>query len=428
MYPGVSKFCNNEDKSADVDLDMLASVATLLLAVSGCVTDEDCSLNGLCTSSTCVCDSGWRGDDCGLVHLAPVVLGSGYNLTGDERPTSSWGANIFPDEDLAQNPNTWHMYASEFTEHCDIRHWSPNSRIVHTVSTSGPLGPYSFANEVVPAFAHNPKVLKAPDGTWLMYTIGVKVPKQSLFNCSKHLYKGTPGRHLSEGTPVVRKNKRRQKKNIKKRKGPGRTPGNRESNITLYTAPSLTGPWTSQGVVLGENDQGTWDEDTSNPSPWILPSGEVLLMYRGCVVGGGGCHNEYIGVASAPSWRGPYTRLLKTPILPGTPAEDPSFWVDKRGHFHFLMHYIPDKVKVARHAFARNYTGPWSLHKTSIPYTTLVALDGGGSIEFHKRERPHFVFAADGTTPTHMITGVVTPGPWRGYSGPSYTLVQAVLP
>ena len=31
--------------------------------------------------------------------------------------------------------------------------------------------------------------------------------------------------------------------------------------------------------------------------------------------------------------------------------------VDKRGHFHFLMHYIPDAVLVARHAFARSYTG-----------------------------------------------------------------------
>ena len=378
---------------------MLASIATLLLAVSGCVTDEDCSLNGLCTSGKCVCDSGWRGDDCGLVNLAPAVLGSGYNLTGEQQPISSWGGNIFPDEDPAKNPNTWHMYASEFTEHCDIRHWSPNSRIIHAVSTSGPLGPYSFANEAVPAFAHNPKVLKAPDGTWLMYTIGVRLPKEKLFNCSAHLN--------NDGKP-------------------GRTPGNLESNVTLYTSPSLTGPWTSQGVVLGEDDQGTWDEDTSNPSPWILPSGEVLLMYRGCIVGGGGCYHEYIGVASAPSWRGPYTRLLKTPILRDTVAEDPSFWVDKRGHFHFLMHYIPDHTRVARHAFARNYTGPWSLHTASIPYTTSVSLEGGGSIEFHKRERPYFVF--NGTTPTHMITGVVSPGPWSGYQGPSYTLIQAVVP
>ena len=94
---------------------------------------------------------------------------------------------------------------------------------------------------------------------------------------------------------------------------------------------------------------------------------------------------------------------------------------------------IPDNEKVARHAFARNYTGPWTLHEASIPYDTDVSVvrpDGGaaGSIAFHKRERPHFVFDADGVTPTHMITGVVSPGPWSSYQGPSYTLVQEVLP
>ena len=120
--------------------------------------------------------------------------------------------------------------------------------------------------------------------------------------------------------------------------------------------------------------------------------------------------------------------VLNRSVLPAVPAEDPSFWVDKRGHFHFLMHYIPDGQRVARHAFARSYEGPWALHEASIPYDTDVALAGGGNIAFHKRERPHFVFGPDGTTPTHMITGVVSPGPWSGYQGPSYTLVQAVLP
>lgn len=381
----------------------------LVAFASACTTDLDCSLNGICVDASCACDSGWRGADCGVVNLAPAVLGSGYNRTGElPQPTSSWGANIFPDEDT---PDKWHMYASEFTEHCDIRNWSPNSRIVHTVSTTGALGPYAFASEAVPAFAHNPKVLRAPDGTWLMYTIGVPTAASALVNCSAP----QGGRGAGTGTDAL--------------DTPGRTPANRESNITLYTATSLEGPWAYHSVVLGEDDEGTWDEDTTNPSPWVLPSGEVLLMYRGCIVAGGGCGHEYIGVASAPSWRGPYTRLLNSSVLPQVPAEDPSFWRDRRGNYHFLMHYIPDDKLVARHAFARNYTGPWSLHEASIPYNTSVLLAGGeGSIEFHKRERPHFVFGADGFTPTHMITGVVSPGPWSGYQGPSYTLVQEVLP
>ena len=92
-----------------------------------------------------------------------------------------------------------------------------------------------------------------------------------------------------------------------------------------------------------------------------------------------GCDGEYMGVASAPSWKGPYKRLTKEPILPKVYAEDPSMWVDKRGNFHFLMHYIPDNVLVARHAFARHYTGPWAMHETTVPYNSTVQFTDGES-------------------------------------------------
>ena len=129
---------------------------------------------------------------------------------------------------------------------------------------------------------------------------------------------------------------------------PGRNPENLESNITLFTSKSLEGPWTRYGTVLGPDYKGMWDEDTSNPSPWVLPNGvnttackrlfslgcvphtdgavlqTVLLMYRGCTVFQPGCNGEYMGVASAPTWKGPYTRLLPRPILPKVYAEDPS--------------------------------------------------------------------------------------------------------
>ena len=62
-----------------------------------------------------------------------------------------------------------------------------------------------------------------------------------------------------------------------------------------------------------------------------------------------------------------YTRLGSGPILPSVEAEDPSLWVDKRGNFHYLMHYIPDGKLVARHAFASNYQGPWQIHTNTVP-------------------------------------------------------------
>eukprot|EP00041_Stephanoeca_diplocostata_P038457 m.1517851 g.1517851 ORF g.1517851 m.1517851 type:complete len:1260 (-) comp25219_c0_seq4:160-3939(-) len=373
-----------------------------------CTSDEDCSLLGVCMAAgTCKCDPGWTGDDCGRLRLLPVVRGSGYNLTNQDPPVNSWGANIFPADDTTDasrynSTSTWHMYAAEFENSCDISHWSPNSAIVHAVSSTGPLGPYKRGDVAVMPFAHNPKVARAPDGTWLMYTIGTPLPASTLYNCSK-----TPPSTAVGGTP-------------------GRTPKNLESNVTLFTSPSMHGPWTRFGIALGPNDEGTWDEDTSNPSPWVLPNGTVLLMYRGCVVYGGGCTKEYIGIASAPHWRGPYTRLRSSPVLPTVSAEDPSMWVDKRGHVHFLMHYIPDQNLVARHAFARHYTGPWNLHVDSIPYNTTLEYTDGTVEQLHKRERPQLVFDDD-MTPRYFVSGAVVPGSnEHGYSGKSYTLIQEV--
>jgi hypothetical protein len=380
----------------------------------GCSTDEDCSLLGVCASGRCLCDPGWSGADCGQLSLLPVRHGTGYNLTGSTPATSSWGANIFPSSSDTMS-QTWHMLASEFENHCDISRWSPNSAIVHAVSSVGPEGPYVRKAVAVPAFAHNPKVVQAPDGTWLMYTIGVPLPKSQLYNCSgKQQQQPLPNRDSRPGT-----------------RRPGRNPSNRESNITLYTASSLDGPWVSHGVVLGADSYASWDEDTSNPAPWVLPNGTLLLVYRGCVViacpPGSicGCDREHLGIASAPHWRGAYTRLSTDgPILPSAAAEDPSLWIDERGHFHLLMHYIPEAQLVARHAFARAYTGPWQMHTDSIPYTTTVAFTDGTELTYHKRERPQLVWS--GGAPSHLITGVVQPGDQHGYAGGSFTLIQRI--
>lgn len=284
---------------------VLSTVLLPSVRAAQCATDEDCSLLGVCDEGVCKCDAGWRGDDCGQLKLKPAQPGTGYNLTNEG--ISSWGANIFPDSPDSQgSTSTWHMYAAEFENKCGISHWSPNSAIVHATSTAGAAGPYVRRSTAVVPFAHNPKVVRAPDGTWLMYTIGVELPPSALFNCTDDS-RGTEATQQMQSAPP-----------------PGRNPMNRESNITLYTSSDLEGPWERFGVVLGPDYEGTWDEDTSNPSPWVLPNGTVLLMYRGCVVRQPGCEGEYMGVASAPSWKGPYTRLTKGPILPNVYAEDPS--------------------------------------------------------------------------------------------------------
>ena len=303
-------------------LALLIAAATTAVSGSACNSAADCSMLGVCTAGLCVCDAGWGGPACGVLQLLPVRRGTGFNRTAEApQPTSTWGANIFPGAAAGR----WDMIAAEFEQHCDISHWSPNSAIVHAVSTAGPEGPYTRQSVAVPPFAHNPKVLRAPDGTWLMYTIGVRVPElpyaPKIFNCTKPVAEREAMRQLAgeatansghKGVPPV----------APPPGSPGRTPPNLESNVTLYTAPEIKGPWTRFGIVLGRDFLGTWDEDTSNPSPYILPNGTVLLMYRGCKVSGGGCDDEKIGIARADHWKGPYQRLLGS-ILPDLSAEDP---------------------------------------------------------------------------------------------------------
>ena len=155
---------------------LLSLLLPLTTAQFKCATDDDCSLNGLCSPSTrlCSCDAGWRSPDCGALDLHPIPHSpSGYNLTSPPHSTSSWGGRILHDP---HTPSLFHLFAAEFTAHCGLDAWSPTSRVVRATSTTGPLGPYAFAQEVVAAFAHNPTVIYSPaDRLYLLYHIGCPV-------------------------------------------------------------------------------------------------------------------------------------------------------------------------------------------------------------------------------------------------------------
>ena len=66
----------------------------------------------------------------------------------------------------------------------------------------------------------------------------------------------------------------------------------------------------------------------SNAAPLLLPNGTALLGYRaggdGVALGGG------IGLAVAPSWRGPYARAGPSAARMLFPAEDAALYRDGR--------------------------------------------------------------------------------------------------
>jgi hypothetical protein len=145
-----------------------------------CTTDEDCSLNGLCTSGKCICDEGWTtlhgasdSNECGQLDFAPAAVsacGPACAFHGGEGGvdvlTSSWGGNVNKGDD-----GKYWLLAAEMAQQCSLKHWTTNSQVVAAVADA-PEGPFVRQNIALPPWAHNPETVRAPDGTWVLYTLG----------------------------------------------------------------------------------------------------------------------------------------------------------------------------------------------------------------------------------------------------------------
>ena len=149
----------------------------------------------------------------------------------------------------------------------------------------------------------------------------------------------------------------------------------------------------------------------------------MLLAYRGCPYNCDG--GEYLNLALASQYRGPYHRLHSAPLFPN-PNEHPFVWRDKRGHFHLLAHSLEaggafgDGPRVGRHAYARRLDGDWTFGNRTLAFSTAVEWTDGSVTQYYRRERPQLVFSDDGEmTPLYLTNGVQEAG-----QGSSYTLIQ----
>jgi hypothetical protein len=75
---------------------LLAHVAALLAvialpSIAACVTNGPpaCQLNGECVNGACVCDTAWKGQECGELDLNPKATVA-YGYGGLQANTSSW--------------------------------------------------------------------------------------------------------------------------------------------------------------------------------------------------------------------------------------------------------------------------------------------------------------------------------------------------
>lgn len=294
------------------------------------------------------------------------------------------------------------MFVSRMAGSCGLKTWCVNSEIVHATSND-PEGPYTYNSTVLPYFAHGPSVRRLQDGSYLLMHLGCGQPNMPVIDsCSDGT---TPAAAMPHTCGDLEQ-----------------TSNCNQFNVSVRTAPSLWGPWSegSQIMLDGGEDQGWWvanGRGLSNPSPYILANGSVLLAFRADKGSTSSSpKDERVSVAMAPSIYGPFVDSREAPAVDTHTGEDPFIWQDERGHWHMLMHNMFGGG-VGSHAFSRDAM-MWTRSDVE-PYTSVVAFTDGTTKNMKRRERPQLVLSPDGQ-PRYFSSGVMD------QSDHAYTLVMKV--
>lgn len=229
--------------------------ATAASAVT-CRTDFECSFNGVCNAGSCVCSPAWTGAYCHELNLLPAANDTGLNQLHSEPPISNWGAAVLLGED-----GLYHMWASEIVNSCGVHAWNSNSQIVHATSPTA-TGQYTRKEVVFGVFSHEPQVVRAPTGEYIMYFTHYpngSATEYGVCNCSGSGGNSHPHPHLPQcGGPLV---------NVS-------DPGPLSTYFSYASGPG--GPWSAPELLI--STAGRFD---TNLSPYIFPNGSVLAWTRG---------------------------------------------------------------------------------------------------------------------------------------------------
>jgi len=375
----------------------MRSVAVCALAASvalACKTDMDCSMAGICGGDgKCNCEAPFAGPSCAELGLTPVSCGNG-GLCIDGH--STWGGGIMADDD-----GTLHMFSALMDDSCSLGAWLTKSRVLHAVSPSvaSPFAPKEIvlgqrnASYWDSLTQHNPTVVRAPDGTWLIVYMGNHATDgQKAQNCTRGVSAGAVG-----GLPAAATTQR----------------------IGIASAPSPNGPWSREPTpVLEPGAPGAWDDlFVTNPTAHAFANGTVLLLFKGR--SSEHPNGMFTGVAVADTWRGPYRKVGAGPIanVPQNCEDAGVFRGASTGRFFAVFHC------------GCNFLTVWSedglAWERSAPITPWcdVTFDDGSTARLRRRERPQFVLDASGVV-VAMTNGVEPPSGLHG--GRVFTMLSRV--
>jgi hypothetical protein len=295
-----------------------------------------------------------------------------------------------------------------------------NGEVLHATATH-PQGPFAVkAVAIAPRPGRHwdadtlsePAVYRAPDGTYLLYYMGLNDTKTEPFDCMQH---DTNCRGIGG-----------------------------ERKIGVAYSKSLDGPWERMPEpLLGGNLVGAPNcdvHDVSNPVVAFTPNGSVIMLFKG-EGRTKGCTSGVMGIATAPHWRGPYTRVHGGDTSEGSMAqwmgtvacEDPYIWWDNAGGVYRLLSHacLPAPASkggtVGGHMWSKDgltWSQAWTDNNTWA-YSTTVALQNGSTQTFARRERPQVLLDENGDLQCLYNAAQPCAGTW-GDACHSYTIAQCV--
>ena len=373
---------------------LLSVLATAALAggPGPCSSADDCSLAGRCVSGRCICRAPFAGPAC-----ATLAFGGPSPAAGAYANASAWSWGGSPITAQRGEDRLYHLFTSQLTHGCGLLHYQTNSEVVH-LTADRPEGPYAFRGVALAPRRAPPGSSSSSSSSSAHWDAGTVHGPTIRFDASRQLYAlFYMSTNYSGAAPVCWGNR-----------SYAPTMVSASRRIGVAWSPSLDGPWARADapILAPSEDPAAWDSgDVSNPAPFIAADGSVLLAYRAggdrVAVGGG------IGIAAAPSFRGPYSRTNASMLFA---AEDAVLWREPAadgGALHMLVHAFQGVGgraldNVGGHAWSRD-GARWE-YAAAPAYTLRADWSNGSATELYRRERPQLLFDGGGR-PTHLFNG-----------------------
>ena len=298
-----------------------------------------------------------------------------------------WGGSVTQSDD-----GRYYMFASRWPKSVTMRNWVVNSEVV-LASADKAEGPYKFEQVVLPPrgpefwdgmMTHNPSIQRH-NGKYILFYIGTtydfEMPEEKV---SRDIYE------------KVWNGKR----------------------IGVAVADSPFGPWTRMDEPIMQPRPGKWDGAIiSNPAPVVHEDGSVLLIYKSAPVPYPERNQNRalnFGVAVAPHYLGPYTRMndgqkIEIEGAEDVHVEDPYVWRED-GLYHMAAKVMSDGLidedGAGFYAFSEDGVH-WSVPDDPKAYSRTVKFSDGTERTQRKLERPQ-VLVQNGR-PTHIFFATADP-------------------